>query len=876
MEAKRLNIRLFLEGIEVPVVSAAVSSVPDNPLEISIQIPATDESTGLIERTMFHVYYYDPQPEDKLVGDEYKLFCMGETTGFQFAKSENQRSIVLTSMDFSVYWDTTYLFNATGMGKEGRVMQSFCGANASVVSGGTSIFPDGGSTGFSKLAKVINGRPASFPKMKGLMGGIVHLLEKVGGFYRGSRVYKGFNDYTSLAELRVKLMQQIHAASGDNTSALLFKRKTLQKWVKNSIASSGSMETFNGVSKKLLALIFHRRQSIPAPPYFPGKQTKNKKKKTYYSTKGVSGYKLANDVEAFIREMEVIVGLTLGNWKSSLSKAVNGYGKLAKKSREYASVAKTKGAPEQAQKFLSAARWLDRARDHSQSSNNTLSSAAKTADSVYMRNLLASSVYLYTPIAYARKAVAAVRGLRQTRQKKSRTVSEVEYERVGTHVFKPDIFFTAPPCCNVLFPDQYRDFTWARNYLAEPTRLMLRGGGNRTGDIFGHSKYSVYFAPDIPSVRGSIKLSSKKFAKHIFDHELYSGIIPAQMQIPWAKIYKIAVEGSKKKYTYMQRLANFEYVKQHYASRTGVITGKFNPGFLPGFPALVIDKPLTKHQLEQYNKPLAEAVKGLQLEGVKDIKTKADLLDRIVSPQYLVFPQQVSHVINQEGGVTTYNVVMVRDHRETTKKLGISTVDAYTKTISKTTTWLALIYGGWSSKKYRLGPLGRKILSARKLESAPKLGYSYWTPLRVSVMQEPLHDDGGKPVAGGWVREVWNPDSNRRQREHQISGDLAVYRLTEQVAVVGKTEIKKDLGPEYAITPPWMARVWHPCAVGNTYQEMFGTSSIMDDVGLVVGEELATAWRQDTMLQARMDRNLPAQSVDPYVAVDNKDTESRN
>ena len=235
--ARQLNLRLFLEGIETPVVSAVVTSTPDSPLQTTLQVPAGDGILELVERTTFHLFYLDPQPDDTKAGDEYKLLSMGEIIGIAFSKTERSRSVILTGLDFSVYWDTTYLYNATGTGKEGRTLASYFGANTEVARSSSNMFGET-TTGYARLAKLINSTPASFPQMKGLLAGIVHLLEAVGGFYRGSKVYKGFNDFTSLGELRVKLMQQVHAASSDNTSALLFRRKALEKWVKDSIAVS--------------------------------------------------------------------------------------------------------------------------------------------------------------------------------------------------------------------------------------------------------------------------------------------------------------------------------------------------------------------------------------------------------------------------------------------------------------------------------------------------------------------------------------------------------------------------------------------------------------------------------------------------------------
>jgi len=237
---------------------------------------------------------------------------------------------------------------------------------------------------------------------------------------------------------------------------------------------------------------------------------------------------------------------------------------------------------------------------------------------------------------------------------------------------------------------------------------MLQGGSTRTS-IFGggFSKLGIFFAPDIPSVRGSVKLSSKKFAKEILDHELFSGIIPAKANLPWAKAYQIKTKGGKK-YALMQRLANFEYVKQHYASRTASVSGTFNPYFLPGFPSLIIDKHLSEAQLNTYQSPIGEAEFGI-VNKLIDIKDKRDLLATLVAPQYLGFCQQLTHTLNQQGGITSYNFTMVRTHRETTDKLGISTTETYTRYRTTTRTSHALLPKIDGRKMFRTGPYGQKM-----------------------------------------------------------------------------------------------------------------------------------------------------------------------
>ena len=58
--AQRLKLRLFLEGIEVPIVSIQLQGLPNAPLMASIQVPPIPEGTRLLPRTLAHVFFLDP------------------------------------------------------------------------------------------------------------------------------------------------------------------------------------------------------------------------------------------------------------------------------------------------------------------------------------------------------------------------------------------------------------------------------------------------------------------------------------------------------------------------------------------------------------------------------------------------------------------------------------------------------------------------------------------------------------------------------------------------------------------------------------------------------------------------------------------------
>ena len=61
--ARRLDVRLFMEGIEVDVTSLKLSCGVNQPATATITIPSCDEVHDLLPRTLVHVFYFDSRWE---------------------------------------------------------------------------------------------------------------------------------------------------------------------------------------------------------------------------------------------------------------------------------------------------------------------------------------------------------------------------------------------------------------------------------------------------------------------------------------------------------------------------------------------------------------------------------------------------------------------------------------------------------------------------------------------------------------------------------------------------------------------------------------------------------------------------------------------
>src|SRR3972149_2133230 len=63
-KAQLLRLRLFLEGIEVPIISIQLQAMPNAPLLAAIQIPPLAEGSRLLPRTLVHVFFLDFYEEE--------------------------------------------------------------------------------------------------------------------------------------------------------------------------------------------------------------------------------------------------------------------------------------------------------------------------------------------------------------------------------------------------------------------------------------------------------------------------------------------------------------------------------------------------------------------------------------------------------------------------------------------------------------------------------------------------------------------------------------------------------------------------------------------------------------------------------------------
>jgi hypothetical protein len=823
-----LGLRLFLEGVEIPVIAASVQVTPNAPTVASIQVIGTDKILEILPRTIVHMFFYDfvdtvdpaidnSEPSDvgsvDYLNSKYKLLFMGEVQGVTMQKDAGSRACILQCVDFSNYWDTTYQYNFKGSLLGGRKHAAFIGANS-------NFFTSPLGHGVGTIAALLNGKSVNFPNLKGLLAGIIRCLEAIGGSYYGEKTFKGANDFTSIAELRIKVLQQICAAEKDSSTAKLFARKAFNMWMNRQMGSLSKLVTFRGITQILQRFIFHEIVPNPCARYIT-REDNLKKTKTF-----------AIDIEKDPRSRKFIKNIkSMQRLLKSASSNLN----TLNSTTDPAAIKGAQGDLQGAWRLLgNTASSTPNIKGLSGKVSQIFGHMQKvkkyigTGRSFELdANKIASRVNLNNAIKEVGRALDAIAAILGQRVKKSRQVTYSKLDRVNNQILRPDIWFTPAPRCNVLFPDLYHSFNWSRNFLREVSRIEMQ----TTNEILGDDALfnGRYYAPNVVDMRKGVRLSSRKFGRLIMKHELLTGIIPMFEKMTEANLFamkskKVKHKGAK--VGYAQRAVNFQYFKHRFASRQMSAAGRFNPWFVPGFPSVLIDRPMSAEQLAIASLPVEDQLNALDITPEKAVDiTRATLLQYLVPTQYIGSCVQLTHALGQQGGNTSYAFQQARVHREGTEYLGVdkATISKKVGTAKKKTLIAAPM--ALRPKKGSKGPRGG-IISENVLDRTDFF-HGKKKSLRI-IHSRSLGVVGEQP-----------PPYYFKQLKGVEARKLYAFEVTETFTRRAKMNI--DLPIEEAIRPPWIWDGWSNLKIGETYMQFFGTNSITDIEGYTSKELMEAA-----------------------------------
>lgn len=849
--AKKLRLRLFLEGIEVPVISANVNISVNAPASASIQIIPLDEAATFRPRTMVHLFYLDSRPNLSAGGmtDTWRLLFAGEMVGFALVQRADNRGFVLNCLDFTSYWDTAHA-TAIEFGPGGNVFTH----SASVYGASTSMFDDIASQQAQRISDWIKQKPRTpgLVSVGGLAGGVIRMAEAMGGVVGHE---KGVNDFFTVAELRARILAQMTAEENDSTAAKIMEGQVFNEWLLNGLQNMGQQVTLREMMLLLFRYIYYDFVANPVAKYT--KPVVGQRVAGATHTRPVNQMpairSAASDLQMYHDRLvpfqsnddsDTPILIAAADGKTILEKVVPSLMKIG------------------GDGVLQAASLSEVAA-------NMLIAMGQRQPEWVNKGFTLPKV-----LPKLAEAIALLKKDMGSKTYRDPDTSTSTSARLHSVIIRPDCFFAAPPRCNVLFPEHYVVFNYDRMFMGEVTRSFIMI--NNT--LIGRDKMfaSMILAPKLTE---EAKELAKKIGvaqyRYLMEHEKHTGIVPRLEWIPNTissdptKVSDKERATAKAKLQYGDRIAMFHFFKYRYASRGLQISGRFNPGIVCGFPGLVIGRPFY----------LPDSTSDLSNEKKIEI-AQTPLPEHNAPNHYVGMIGQVSHNVDQGGGTTSISMGYSRIHTgndddfmkmvvksvKVKRPVLINVVLDYSKLKTAPTqngkNLMALLVGvtpqKWnastksvstqtSSAKGSAQPKVEKdprkkgaespAVSVSKEESVsksndPVLLTDLPAVAKVNVMvpNPPGTLVKGKDGVYGKIAEIEVLDPTPRVVE---SGPFKGSKVYPKVILYEEVSVAVDapLPIEEIMRPTWISPKYAPSEVGkNIYEPFFGCSSIIDGI----------------------------------------------
>lgn len=886
LSTRHLKLRAFLEGQEVPVISAFVQIGPNSPATCSLQVVPADEIFDLKARTMVHVFYLEGDPK-KTTGEllkDYKLLFAGEMMGYAYAKTPISRSAVLQCVDFSSYWDTTYQFFLS-YGKNGNALNPNVGMWA-----GGAIFNNITSGHMHKLNELLQQRPKTpgLQEVSGLLGGIISLLETMGGI---PNHYRGVNDFFTIAELKNLLIQQLCAHQNDATERQLFSGKAFMNWLKRGMTGMGQISTFRDMLKLLFRHIYYDVVPNPVAKYVPGAGA------VWEDTTQTHRWPSTGDRQSLLA------------WAALCRKMQKefSYGGVYTPNEDHAKPARE--ILDTLNNLLDGGTYISpRGRRHLKAAQSySRQILSKLFETISESNRTPVPVIrdLYRRVAL--ELLAAVRAKLTQKEEWEVLKSEATVPQLFTQIFRPECFFAPPPRCNVLFPERYTQIQYNRNFLQEPTRMWMSTGMTFVGHSIGGYFHSVTYAPSRKAIQEVAKEQGNKGLRSLMDWEIYSGILPKFESI--SDLSYVSKNSEKKKKlararkgpaaSYSQRAANFNFLRHRFAPRVATVSSIFTPELVCGFPALVIEQPFipAPGELERAAKAVQKSLveDGRQINLTEILRNIREIATEAGAPtHYLGTVAGLGHSVGQDGGVSSLTLSHVRTHQltdddylialstEASTQSKFEVVEYRLRASSKNEKELQLLYDltpqDFTGHDLEPPPLqSSPTLTKRKsatqaATSPPKLSsdlkvvnsFPLYALSGAIVKTVPgLIPDNGRPIAevpryaakypigaelpspidGHLVKLGLGESKGLRifsKDDLPFKTDQEEVLLYEELVVYARVEYeveRAEIPVEEAMRPPWFSPLYSNWFIGkDVYDLFFGTGSIVDPLVVRFGQ----------------------------------------
>lgn len=929
MQGRSLDLRVFLEGIEVPVVSLRVEGGVSSPAAATLEIPAVPEAHDIKPRTLVHVFFAETsyvagELTDKATSrtaslkdrNNYCLLFVGEAVAYKYVSVGSLRHIVLQCQDFTAYWTHAKLYWGTNKLSHQTYKRAITAGAVQVFDGKKRVDDS------DVLLNLLMAKPVTIPKLTGILGGLVALMEAATGVYRpeAAKNFRGVNDFMGQAELRLQLTQTLGAAPDDTTSAKFIDARMFRQYIKRMAKSIGNQASFMDLLGLFLDRIYYTWTSVPMPPYLP--RNENEKART----KRLEVARSKGKNSKTLKEVEKLI--------TDLTKEVQGRFDVRQKRTEDSSVVEVGRWGNEYSTYTVDGQFQRDTAGHTTFDNSAGVQNFKRADfttlSTRIRDEIGQRAFdarvgtalgSLTDAQDMLKVVTTKGEVQDTPNAKNKdgypehkepnlqqiandlrnaakrvgvsdtitykTVDEYRYalgDRLHCHMFMPDLYMAPPPTCNVLFPDQYTQIQFGRQWMSELTRLTMH-----TRTQSGQDAKDLYFAPNTSILKGppakDVEEAVTKGISFLMPHERFTGILHTIEAIEEASIFKKIhadvkkSQGEDKKYDpksppfakvsgealyspmeHLRRAANFLFFQKRFASRTINVVARFSPQVVPGLPMLVLDG----------DPNVTTRFRTFDADGSQPNKARSS-----TGTHFLGLVAGVQHAIDATGQASTQiTLVKCRTHKEgidifnpdaegiATERKEVVTRKAQirSKPLQKVT---GLLPKTLANPEDELKDRQGNPVSISKTEAIRAAGF---TPSKnkkyivqdVVVLDDPTNLVKSKGQTGQSLisrlserdnAPIATPQGAGRGLktstavlDETLSGSLPV---TFEVTVIEETRISQksesrniSFAFEQTATPPWFAEIYLPHNIGKMfYQKMLGCGSILDESALVVSTQ---------------------------------------
>jgi len=870
---------LFLEGLEVPVISAQVTANVFAPAAAAIQVVPLPEVLQLKARTMVHLFFLEEPSagvekagrvsladlraadggDTELSDSAYKLLFSGEFAGFSYVKTPINRAVVLQCLDFSSYWD---FLQATMMdyGPQGNAFVS----RGRLYASNEALFANvpTQSQGEQLRAWILS-KPQTpgLTDVKGLAGGIIALMEIMGGLRNHSL---GVNDFFTIAELRAHLLSQIVAEDNDSTAQNVLSVQVFWKWLYNDLQGQSGQISLRDMFKLLCQYVYYQVVPNPVAKFDPSFDKKPVKVPPHQE-------KLLKS--PFINAVRVVLQNGMALLQSAGDERLPG-----PTLSTYSITVRDEMLP----KMVSWGKLYAQAKSVSQYLESLAALASKN-DQQNDREVVTRQKTALLYLKGLRTQIEAA--FEQTVDVPGSTHYVSGQQRLRTQIFRPDCYMAAPPTCNVIFPEQYTQITYDRSLIDETTRVAIFQHSMVTGQDYLTANQFLQ-----PSLRNETSAAAKVIKdkwRVLMDHELHTGIVAREEWLPDSfangslrgrdpadakKLNNLTI-------TWTQRVGLHHFFKYRIGPRTLNGAGRFMPYLACGFPALVINEPFYLRKLGAGEDPVQK------IRGAKDPARELG-----APPQFLGMVEGISHSIGQDGGSTTFSLSHVRNHLGIDDEF-VGSVVAKTResgAFYKTIRYVVSLTEAKKDKKLlqflrdctpqNAAAVGNTdLVTAKRYLTESELSYSRKAvkdgveilekkkvavkkPVEVQVPKDAASREaatnattettsmtgkvikvpteggrvsiGSKGFHGGTVKLIEVFGGYKELDKSYYYDRIMVY----ETVAVPTGAAPEDVPFEYAVQPTWLSSSYDNNKVGKqVYQKFFGCGSIVDDLVLEVG-----------------------------------------